>query len=322
MSNRNLILKSLVGTPVTIFFQDCDGKYCWFVNPQSIWLAADRTGFKEADFFSQKDLAKLEAAKAKALETDQPQSVEVTAVEGLANGKQHPWHLRLTVNRAVDQETGTEGFAFSCIDVSDQKQREQTLKNLLREVAHRSKNMLSMVLSLSAQTARVSPTKQDYIRRFTGRLQSLAKSQDVITDHDWQGSKLSELVERQVAGVIPMSEAEVEVTGDNLELGPNGTLHVGLALHELVSNALLHGALTSKNGKIAISCKHTPGNSHGAIMTWTETPRIHTEMTKPASFGRTMLERIVPAAVNGTGVLDFNNDAVVYTLKIGESEIV
>ncbi|MCK5746554.1 MAG: sensor histidine kinase, partial [Oricola sp.] len=111
-------------------------------------------------------------------------------------------------------------------------------------MSHRSKNMLAMVLSLSAQTARVAPTKNEYIRRFTGRLQSLARSQDVITDSNWRGSSLFDLVQRQVRDVVPTAEAQILFEGDNLELGPNGTLHVGLALHELVTNALVHGALT------------------------------------------------------------------------------
>lgn len=322
MPNRNLILKSLVGTPVTIFFQDMDGRFRWFVNPQSIWATDDRTGSTETELFGETDRARLQKARNDAAETETPRTVEATASEIDAHGHRQTWTLRLTVNKARDQQSGIDGFIYSCIDITDQKQREQTLKNLLREVSHRSKNILAMVLSLSAQTARSAPTKADYIRRFTGRLQSLAKSQDVVTDRDWRGSTLRELVGRQVDDVLSEHADQVELIGDDLELGPNGTLHVGLALHELVTNALVHGALSRPDGHVVIECSRSQFPDGGAAITWTETPRVPSAGQRDKSFGRTMLERIVPAAVNGKGVLDIGENAVVYILEIGPSEIV
>lgn len=306
---------------MTIFFQDDEGAYRWFVNPQSIWAITDRSGTHESALFPQGDLQRIAKAREDAARTNTPRVVEVTAIADGDHVRQTKWNLQLTINRARDRENGVDGYIYSCIDITDQKRREQTLKNLLREVAHRSKNMLAMVLSLSSQTARVAPTKQEYIRRFTGRLQSLAKSQDCITDRDWRGSSLSDLVARQVRDVVPMLDGYILFQGDDLELGPNGTLHVGLALHELVTNALVHGALTTGNGSIIIEC-HRPDTPDGeAVLTWRETPRVNASSPRPQSFGRTMLERIVPAAVNGVGRLELSDEAVVYTLTIGDSEI-
>jgi len=322
MPNRNIILKSLVGTPVTILFQDVSGIFQWFVNPQSVWAEQDRTGTCEKDIFPPEDIERMARAKREADETGEPRTVDVVARETGDSGRTKRWNLRLTFNKTRDQQSGIDGFICSCTDISEQVQREQTLKNLLREVAHRSKNMLAMVLSLSAQTARVAVTKDEFVRRFTGRLQSLAKSQDVITDSDWRGSTLSDLVRKQVRDVVPLADSQIIFEGDNLELGPNGTLHIGLALHELVTNALVHGALTLPNGKVVIHCKRAPAEDDGATLTWTETPRVRPSVSRPKSFGRTMLERIVPAAVNGVGRLELNDEAVTYTLTIGASEVV
>lgn len=324
MPNRNIILKSLVGTPVTIFFQDMNGDFQWFVNSQSIWSEKDLIGANEREIFNERDIAKLAAAKAGAVETGEPRTVEAIAhATNHITGRETRWNLKLTVNKATDRQTGIDGFICSCLDITEQRQREQTLKTLLREVAHRSKNMLAMVLSLSAQTARVASTKGEYIRRFTGRLQSLAKSQDVITDRDWRGSNVADLVGRQVFDIIPFQDGQIVFQGDeHVELGPNGTLHVGLALHELVTNALVHGALTLGNGKVVIRCERAADPDVGAVLTWTETPRVLAPETRPISFGRTMLERIVPAAINGTGALELTDDAVTYRLTIGKTEIV
>jgi two-component sensor histidine kinase len=321
MPNRNIILKSLVGTPVTILFQDVGGIFQWFVNPQSVWAERDRTGMCENDIFPPEGIEAMVRAKREAAETGEPRTIEVVAKEIGESGRIKKWNLRLTFNKTQDQQSGLDGFICSSIDITEQIQREQTLKNLLREVAHRSKNMLAMVMSLSAQTARVAVTKDEFVRRFTGRLQSLAKSQDVITDRDWRGSTLSDLVRKQVRDVVPLVDSQIVFEGDDLELGPNGTLHVGLALHELVTNALVHGALTQSNGRVVIRGERLPEDA-GAVLTWTETPRVHPSVNRPKSFGRTMLERIVPAAVNGTGALELSDEAVVYTLTIGASETV
>jgi len=319
MPNRNLILKSLVGTPVTILFQDVGGIFQWFVNPQSVWAEKDRTGVCEKDIFPPESLVAMDKARREAAETGEARTVEVLARETGENGRPRKWNLRLTFNKTQDQQTGADGFICSSLDITEQVQREQTLKNLLREVAHRSKNMLAMVMSLSAQTARVATTKDEFVRRFTGRLQSLAKSQDVITDRDWRGSTLSDLVRKQVRDVVPLADSQIIFEGDDLELGPNGTLHIGLALHELVTNALVHGALTLTNGKVVIHCRRAADDG-GATLTWTETPRVYPAVNRPKSFGRTMLERIVPAAVNGTGSLNLSDENVTYTLTIGASE--
>lgn len=322
MPNRTIILESLVGTPVTIFFQDVSGIFQWFVNPQSVWAECDRVGVSETEIFRGADLRKIARAKQDAAGSGEPRTVEVVAEESGEAGGIRRWNLRLTFNRTVDQQSGTEGYICSCIDITEQVQREQTLKNLLREVAHRSKNMLAMVLSISAQTARVATTKDEFVRRFSGRLQSLAKSQDAITERDWRGSTLSDLIRRQVQEVVPVVDGQIVFEGDDLELGPNGSLHVGLALHELVTNAMLHGALTLPNGRIVISSHAPAAPEEGATITWAETPRARLSGSQSKGFGRIMLERVVPAAVNGSGSLELTEDAVVYTLTINSSEIV
>lgn len=320
MPDKDLVLKSLSGSAVTIFFQDVEGVFRWFVNPQSLWAISDLTGQNADAVLGSDGLKKLQEAKQAVLASGQRGELELAVAHPGSTGDRRPFYIKLTIEPAFDAKREIEGFVCSSIDISEQLKREQTLKNLLREVAHRSKNMLAMVLSLSGQTARVAPTKDEFVRRFTGRLQSLAKSQDVITERDWHGSAFSDLVRRQVIDVVPFRDGHIEVTGDDPELGPNATLHVGLALHELVTNALVHGSLTRPGGRVEINCKDI--GTHGFRLTWTESPRVVSSAPKEKSFGRTMLERIVPSAVNGRGTLEITDDAVIYSLEIGRTEIV
>lgn len=258
------------------------------------------------------------AAQKRARETGSQQSVELVALTDLSNAGEQ-CHLKVIVQCIQSETQEFAGFLCSCIDISQEKSREQTLKHLLREVAHRSKNMLAMVLSISAQTARSASTIEGFVRAFTGRIQSMAKSQNVITDSDWTGARFRELVEQQVLNVVVLDGSKISVSGDNPLLTPNVALHVGLALHELVTNALIHGALSLGDSQIDIDCQVTQakGMTPEAVITWRESP-LGSKLSEARDhkFGKTMLERIVPAAVNGTGSLTISEDGVYYQLTI------
>lgn len=88
-------------------------------------------------------------------------------------------------------------------EVTAERRREQLLRSLLREVSHRSKNLLAIIQSLAGQTARFSLTKDDFLRKFRGRLHALAQSQDLITDSDWRGARIFELLRQQFDLYVP-----------------------------------------------------------------------------------------------------------------------
>lgn len=318
-----MLSAALEGSPVTVFFQDADDRFVWIENQQSIWASGNLVGMADAEVFTPESTDRLAGAKKKAFAEKAKQTVELVPLESVvADGSE--CRLEVTVEAMRDDNGALSGYLCASLDITLEMQRERTLKSLLREVAHRSKNMLAMVLSLSAQTARSAKTTDGFLRSFTGRVQSLAKSQDVITERDWMGAGFRDLVDQQVFGVVQLGGARIEVTGANPNFTPSAALHVGLALHELVTNALVHGALIQPHGRIVIDCTvvEDAGRSPVAQLTWKETTpeELAVSPASERSFGRTMLERIVPAAVNGTGSLSFGADGVLYTLTIASSE--
>lgn len=317
-----LISRALSGTPVTVFMQDSAHRVLWVENPHHGWTNETFVGITDADMLGEASQSAFRAAKQAALESGQERITEVEA-RGLGDEPDAPRTLRFTVKPLYDSDRAFAGYLCSSIDVTEDKQREILLKNLVREVAHRSKNMLAMVLGLASQTSRTTPDKDQFIQRFTGRIQSLAKSQDAITESDWRGARISELVSHQVVGVVPAIAGQITVTGADVELTPNGALHVGLALHELCTNAIAFGALSSPTGRIEISSKikRCDGERRG-VLTWWEYPRVIQNDHNQKRFGRMVLERIVPAAVNGQGSLELAEGGVNYTLEIGASELV
>lgn len=320
-NRRELVAWALKGTPVTVFFEDNSRRILWVENPPGGWSESMLVGRTANDLFDAASLPAYEDARRAAEQTGEDRSAEVQIQrtadsEGIRT-------FNVVVKPLFDEDASFVGCLCSSIEVTEDKQHEVLLKTLLREVSHRSKNMLAMVLGLASQTARSAPDTQTFIRRFTGRIQSLAKSQDAVTESNWRGARISELVSHQVVGVLPVVDGQIRVTGDDVELTPNGAMHVGLALHELCANAIAFGALSVPTGRIEINSTITNvGGERRAVLTWSERPRVETRTHREQRFGKTALERIVPTAVNGRGRLDFHDDGVTYTLEIGSSELV
>ena len=124
------------------------------------------------------------------------------------------------------------------------------MRALLREVSHRSKNLLAIIQSIATQTGRYSGTIDSFLSRFRGRLQSLASSQDLVTSSNWRGADLRELVLGQVGRYVADPTRAHAASKAPIPISiPMRRLHIGLALHELAVNSVSYGAL-SKAGRL------------------------------------------------------------------------
>lgn len=324
--SQTSLATALTGSPVTIYFQDADGRFVWFENRQSIWRDPEIASRHESDLFTRRSIVELNKAKSRCQETGEPQTIEVMAHDN-GSGPSSDYVLKITLRPSYDQANTLLGFLCTSVDISLEKQRERTLRTLLLEVSHRSKNMLAMVMGLASQTARSATSVDGFVRTFNGRVQSLAKSQNAVTDRDWSGARFSELVRLQVTEVLPIGVGNISITGDDPEFLPSAALHLGLALHELITNALMSGALTDPAGGITLSCQVVRPEAAGdgplfAEIEWIEKPGRSSEARNGKDrFSRTMLERVVPSAVNGEALLEDTPDFIRYKLTIAGSEM-
>jgi two-component sensor histidine kinase len=138
-------------------------------------------------------------------------------------------------------------------DVTDRKVAEERVKFLMGEVTHRSKNLLSVVQAIASQTGRTVDTFEEFQKRFAQRLQGLAASHDLLVLQDWQGASLKELVRHQLAPFTEPRSERVTATGPDVLLRPAAAEAIGLALHELGTNAVKYGALSVPGGNVTIS---------------------------------------------------------------------
>ena len=310
------VMRAIGNTEMSVFAQDRDLRYCWVSNAGDSWLAGADEGMTDGDILSVQAAERSTAMKREVLRSIRPARFELS----IATGPSVRWYdVRVDVDRDAQGEVcGLIGTSF---DITEQKRREETLKTLLRELSHRSKNLLAIIQSLASQTARHSVTVPEFLVRFRGRIQSLSYSQDIVTDADWRGADLMSLVTMQVERYAPDGMDQIEMEAPDVYLSPTASLHVGLALHELAVNAASYGALSVPGGGVSITARFDR-NADGErlILVWQERngPRVRAE--RDARFGTSTLERIVPNAVGGDAELDYLPGGIRYTLTIPEAQ--
>jgi PAS domain S-box-containing protein len=201
-------------------------------------------------------------------------------------------------------------FGGTVQDITERKEREEKEHLLMREINHRAKNMLSVVHSIAQQTAATSP--EDFVERFSARVQALSANQDLLVRNEWTGVEIADLVGAQLAHFADLIGSRIAVQGSKLRLNPASAQAVGLALHELATNAGKYGALSTDKGRVDISWEVTDGDKF--TMSWTECGGPPVTAPKRAGFGTIVMEAMTARSVNGAVQLDFMPSGVMWRL--------
>ena len=188
---------------------------------------------------------------------------------------------------------------------------------LARELAHRSKNMLSVIQSIVHQTVENSHTLDDFQEAFAGRLQALSASQDVLMREDWRGAPLATMVRV----LLEPHEKKIEASGPDVTLNPDAAHYVGLALHELATNASKYGALSTPGGKVKIQWRLTAESDEQVELTWLEEGGPQVKPPKTSGFGRMLIKKLAETALDGKVDLEFAPKGVRWRLRFPRTQL-
>jgi two-component sensor histidine kinase len=294
---------------VTILHQDADGAFDLVENLPPNWPKQEVLGKGTQDIFPDAIAALMGEAEAAAHENGRSQTIEFELPDA-GTMRRYQARVRPDIDEGV-----FAGTLLIISDVTEQRSRELVLTALMREVSHRSKNLLAIVQSVAMQTALHSGSTEQFLARFRGRLHALSSTQDLVTESNWRGTFFKSLVAAQLTRVGQAALGHADVEGDNPLLGPNASLHIGLAIHELATNAILHGTLSEETGHVTVSARKG-ANGVGLAIEWLETPAVDPRDTGPHRFGMHVLERIVPLAVGGQAHYETREGQIRYQLDI------
>ena len=185
-------------------------------------------------------------------------------------------------------------------DITERKEREEREHLLMREVNHRAKNMLSVVDSIAHQTATKNP--EDFIERFSERIQALSANQDLLVRNQWKGVEIKDLVHAQLAHFADLIGSRIAVNGPVLRLNPASAQAIGLALHELATNAGKYGALSTDTGGVDIDWAIAGGKF---TMSWAEHDGPPLSAPTQRGFGTTVMEAMTERSLDGTVDVDY-----------------
>lgn len=162
-----------------------------------------------------------------------------------------------------------EGVSVFFRDISERKRAEEHRELLLAELAHRVKNTLAVVQALASQTLRRSQSLEEFHETFAGRLSSLAAAHTLLLAENWQSVLLEELLLSALEGHMSAGRVQLE-RGPSVRLSANAALSVGMAIHELTTNATKHGALSRPAGQVRVAWRVSIGTPATVGIHWLE----------------------------------------------------
>jgi len=184
---------------------------------------------------------------------------------------------------------------------------------LLNEINHRAKNMLAVVQAMVRQTARKTDP-DTFVRQFTDRLTGLAASQDLLVRNDWQGVEFTELIRSQLAHLGELLGSRIVLSGPRLRLTPAAAQTLGMAVHELATNAVKYGALSNAEGRIEIAWSLTDTQEGRFRLAWREKKGPLVAAPVRQGFGGSVTVRSVEHALDAEVDLTFAETGLSWTV--------
>lgn len=229
-----------------------------------------------------------------------------------------PLDLSVTSAPMRDGEGEIIGASLIIRDVSVQKHREEHVRFLMRELTHRSKNLLAVIQAMARQSVTRGMTPEEFVRRFTDRLAGLAGSHDLLSSVDWKGASLMDLIRSQLSHYEDLFGSRILLEGEDITIRPSAAQNIGIALHELSTNAAKYGALSNESGTVTISWSDASDTLH---LTWREMGGPLVKAPTRQGFGQTVMDKITGRALGGKSAVEFAPDGVVWRLEAAMASV-
>lgn len=201
-------------------------------------------------------------------------------------------------------------------DITEQLEAQEHINLLIREVNHRSRNMLATIRAILGRSARLP--KDELIQSLDRRISALASNQEILDGGDWSGAKIADIVEAQLRHVGEDARARIDIDKpEPLIVRAEVAEAIGLAIHELATNALKYGALSNAIGRVHIAWDVVDDSDGKPIlqMVWRESGGPPVAEPTANGFGSLLIKRNVEQVLKASVVLDFQPTGLVWRVE-------
>ncbi len=307
---------ALRGSSVTVFTQDRDLRYTSISNAFLGRRVDQIIGLSDEDVVPASDRATIVNMKQQALTEGVPVDAELR-LKGPGTSRWYDFHIE----PLRDAEGRVVGLTGAAVDITERKAGEEHLRLLMRELTHRTKNLLAVIQALARQTSRNAGSLESFLEEFSARLQALSRSHDLLVQEEWHSAGLRDLVRSQLGHYIDRDQSQIAIEGPPVHLKPEAAQSLGLALHELAVNAAKYGALSTPKGRVDVFWEPNGEAGNGIVIRWMERDGPKVEWPKKHGFGTMAIQRNLSRSLEADVDLNFAETGVCCTISVPEHHI-
>ncbi|MEC9373305.1 MAG: HWE histidine kinase domain-containing protein [Planctomycetota bacterium] len=225
--------------------------------------------------------------------------------------------LRLLARSVDRDEAGRLRVLGAGADITDRKSAEQQQRLMMRELDHRVKNNLAIVMAIADRSLQSSDDLEHFAEQFRGRIRALAHIHDILARTSWSGADLESLAVQTVSPYTESKREQVAIRGDKVHLPSAVVTPLAMALHELATNAVKYGALSLESGSVDLSWRIEQAEGEPVLhLVWQESdgPEVHASRSR--GFGTAFIEEAIAHQLQGEASLQFNPEGVRCEMRV------
>lgn len=258
---------------------------------------------------------------------------ELSLREAISSASSAPYHQEvrlmprdgeparwMSIDGKIMFEADRPAFMIGTVrDISRRRNQVEHMQVVMRELSHRAKNLLAVISAMARSSVERCTTLHEFEESFCSRINSLSHCHDLLTQNDWSGADLGDLVRRQMAPFVDIGKSRLQTTGQQVLLKPEAAQIIGLALHELATNATKYGSLSVPEGRLEIgwqSERLPRGEGQGLRLTWKETGGPAVQKPDHEGFGSMVTIDFVARTLATTVDVTYDEAGLIWTLHI------
>jgi len=205
-------------------------------------------------------------------------------------------------------------------DITEQVETAESLRRVMRELEHRVKNMLANVGALINQARREATADKEVYEKLTRRIEGLAKTHTLLMSEQWSSAGLHDIVAPETTGVY--GEDRVTLSGPDLRVNSQTTLALGMAIHELATNAAKYGAFSTEEGTVTVRWSRiNDADGDRLVLEWIERGGPEIKEPKSNGFGSQLISSTLEGTLGGETQMIWEPEGLTFVVELDFSEV-